>query len=127
MALIRRIWSSVLDMEELLTSDKLPGPRLKVLKECMNDLAWRHGQVALEILTQCEADRWDAESEEIRVQSYLLFAGCPNTKFYLEDSFSHMADVASRFARHCKMTKSLGDVFPVPPAAHCSSTLPYQT
>ena len=42
--------------------------------------------------------------------SYLLFAGCPNTKFFLEDAFSHMADVSSRFARHFKMTKSLGDM-----------------
>ena len=111
MALIKRIWNAVTAMEQLLLGkgdgDPLPLRRKKFLQECMHDLAWRHGQIAREILIACESAGWNEANEECRLFSYLLFAGCPNTKFYLEDAFGHLSDVASRFARHHKMTKRL--------------------
>ena len=110
-ALIKRMWNAVAAMEQLLLGkgdgDPLPPRRKKFLQECVDDLAWRHGQIAREILIACESGGWNEANEECRLFSYLLFAGCPNTKFYLEDAFGHLSDVASRFARHHKMTSVL--------------------
>ena len=107
MLLIRRIWTAVHDKERLLAED-MPLARKRALQQLMSDLAWRLGQVAREIHAACQNANWSERDEECRLFSYLLFAGPPNTKFYLEDAFSHMSDVCSRFARHMKMTKFLG-------------------
>ncbi|CAK9047681.1 Uncharacterized protein SCF082_LOCUS26671, partial [Durusdinium trenchii] len=70
-------------------------------------MAWNKNQVAREIYLVCNAARWDPHDNEVRQMAFQLFGNPGNTKHFLEDAFSHLADVAKRFARHSKMSKWL--------------------
>ena len=110
MRLVKRIWQAVLQMEDLLNraDHGLSKAERAALSECMQDLAWRHGQLSREILGACQQAKWDARNAECQLISRLTFGGPANTKFFLEDAFGHLSDCVKRFARHFKMTKPLG-------------------
>ena len=105
LARVREIWESVLLAEGWQADATLPAAVKKALNAVMSDLIWNEGQIAREIYSSCEQRGWQATDEELREFSYLVFATPANTKFFLEDCFSHLADVCNRFARHTKLTK----------------------
>ena len=104
---IRQVWDAVLRAEAWQRDRTLPASVQKALASLMQDLCWNLGQVAREIYSACNQHGWQASDQELREFSYLLFATPANTKHWLEDAFSHLADICARFARHQKLTKLL--------------------
>ena len=87
MNLVKRVWTTVTSLENLLLKDALPPVTKKAMRECLSDVAWQNGQLAREILAACKKANWQETDEECRLISYLTFAGPPNTKFFLKHAF----------------------------------------
>ncbi|CAE7939687.1 unnamed protein product [Symbiodinium necroappetens] len=104
---IQEVWESILRAEAWEGDEKLSPVIKKALRQLMADLAFHKAQLSREIYESCRRENWAFDSEELREFSFLVFATPANTKFYLEDCFSHLSDVTKRFARHHKLTKWL--------------------
>ena len=107
--LINKIWTAVLHAERFLQDSASPADVKLALASIMTQMAWNKNQVAREIYLVCNAARWDPHDNEVRQMAFQLFGNPGNTKHFLEDAFSHLADVAKRFARHSKMSKILDE------------------
>ena len=107
--LINKIWTAVLHAERFLQDPASPADVKLALASIMTQMAWNKNQVAREIYLVCNAARWDPHDNEVRQMAFQLFGNPGNTKHFLEDAFSHLADVAKRFARHSKMSKILDE------------------
>ena len=123
LASLRATWEAVLRGEAWQTDVTLPMGTRKLWGQVMADLIWNEGQVSREIYCACEAAGWDFQNEELRIFAYVLFAVPANTKYHLEDAFSHLADICKRFARHGKLTRSLDFVFELVEQATYSAVL----
>ncbi len=107
MAYCKKIWESVLHAERILKDDTVPADVVDSLQKVMKDLAWNKGQVARELYVVCQAGGWNPTDEQTRTLGFYLFSTHANTKHFLEDCFSHLADVVKRIARHVKLSKNL--------------------
>ena len=105
LARLHSTWESVLQAESWQRDTTLPAGVRKAWNDLMADLAWNQGQIAREVYAAGQVAGWQHEDEELRIFSYLVFATPANTKFHLEDAFSHLADIVKRFARHGKLTR----------------------
>ena len=106
-AYIRKLWNAGLDAEKTLENPGTPGSVRAALDRCMADMAWHCGQIARESYKMLEDSGWDFQDEELRKLAFCMFASPANTKHFLEDSFSHLADLVKRMARNLRMTKCL--------------------
>lgn len=104
---IKKLWESVLKAEQVLLGGTLDADVNDSLQQIMNHLAWNKGQVARELFLVCQNGNWSPFDAEIRELGFYLFGTPANTKHFLEDAFSHLADVVKRFARNFKMSKYL--------------------
>lgn len=104
---IKKLWEAVLKAEDALQDTRIDASVRATLQQVMHDLGWNRGQVAREIYLICREGGWTPADSEVRKLSFLLFAPPANTKFFLEDCFSHLADVIKRIARNMKLSKNL--------------------
>ncbi len=106
--LIKRLWEAVLHAEQMSTDPTTSGSVREALNTCLEDMAWNRGQVARESYQVLVNSGWDHQNEEVRKLCFYLFASPANTKHFLEDTFSHLADLVKRMARNLRMTKTFG-------------------
>ena len=106
--LIRRLWEAVLHAEQMSIDPTTTGSVLEALNTCLEDMAWNRGQLARESYQVLVNSGWDHQTEEVRKLCFYLFASPANTKHFLEDTFSHLADLVKRMARNLRMTKTFG-------------------
>ena len=81
------------------------------LKKLLKDLQFPRWQVALEWWGACQAESWDATSQELRDVVSALYAGPSNTKWSCEDAFAHLTHCATASNKgYAKMNKCFGSV-----------------
>ena len=105
--MVKKIWEAVLKAEKLVQDDSVDADVRDCLQQTLNAMAWHKGQVAREMYLVCQAGNWDVHDQQMRQLGFLLFGTPANTKHFLEDTFSHLADLAKRAIRNIKMTKNL--------------------
>ena len=108
MRYIKKLWDCVLIAEKTLSDDKTDVHVRDALDQVLTHMAWHKGQIAREIYLQCRAADWKHTDQQVRQLAFSLFGTHANTKHFLEDTFSHLADVAKRIARHVRLSKKPG-------------------
>ena len=99
-------WEAVLAAERLVYQEcDRAALRKGGLRDCLKDLAWNQLQLSRESYSICKAASWDPTNEELRLFSFLLHGRPANTKFFLEDVFAHLADVARRHSKNETMQR----------------------
>ena len=109
MRLMKKIWDAVLKAERVLgeTGAGLSAASKAALRVMMTDLAWNQGVVARECYQVLKNSDFDWRNSEVRDTSFGLFGRVPNTKYYQEDTFAHMAKVISRVTTNKKLGSCL--------------------
>lgn len=105
--IVKKIWDAVLKAERLLEDSGIDASVRSSLKQVLDHMAWHKGQVARELYLVCENANWDHRDSEVRELGFYLFSNPANTKHFLEDTFTHLADVSKRAVRNLKLTKRL--------------------
>lgn len=107
MMITKTIWTAMLNAERVLADPTTDAGLRRSLEEIMKDSAWQKSQIARELYLVCEAGGWNHEDQQTRQLGFYLFGTPGNTKHFLEDTFSHLADIAKRAIRNFKLTKNL--------------------
>ncbi|CAE8701071.1 unnamed protein product [Polarella glacialis] len=96
----KKVWAAILMMEDVVLKHvAVSAGVFKAAKRCLNDVAWNCSQVARETYAVCLQAAWSHTDEQLREQSFAIFARPHNTKFFLEDAFGNLADVGKRASK----------------------------
>ncbi|CAE7228362.1 unnamed protein product, partial [Symbiodinium microadriaticum] len=104
---IREVRDAVLAAERAAAADSgTPPADREAISALLQDLAWNRLQTARESWLVCEEGQWRADDPDIQLQAEHLFSGEANTKWSLEDLFSHLATIARSTNLPTAMNKS---------------------
>ena len=110
---IREVRDAVLAAERAAAADSgTPPADREAISALLQDLAWNRLQTARESWLVCEEGQWRADDPDIQLQAEHLFSGEANTKWSLEDLFSHLATIARSTNLPTAMNKTLACIGP---------------
>ena len=91
---LRVVWGAVAQAEKAVVGKSLQPGQKAALAEVLQDMGWHRLQVAREVKMECQAAGWQASDEQVQLAARLVCGGPSQTKFQLEDLFSHLISVA---------------------------------
>ena len=104
---VQKVWNAVLQAEKILKDDRVDVAVKDALEQIMAHMSWHKSQVARELFLVCEAGGWRFSDQQIRQLGFYLFNLPANSKYFLEDTFAHLADISKRIGRNLKISKKL--------------------
>ena len=107
-----KTWTAILKAETLIHDPafqkKMPAIA-KGLNERLSQIDWHEWQFSRELyLESCKAN-WKISNMTLRSTAFDIFGSPANTKYDLEDVFSHMAALSKFLSKATPMNKSLGN------------------
>ena len=108
---LRRTWDCVLKAEAFCFppegAEGVAPPARQQVKQLLQDMSWHRLQLAREIYSVAAAGSWSKDDSELRLLAFYLWGRPAQTKYLLEDVFSHLADAAARQSKNQAMQRCL--------------------